>query len=264
MRRRVLCFLLACMAFGAQAGAPPCGDFSVALYDNGALYSRQPDGSWAGIDKDVVDELARRSGCRFHTRLESRARIWAMLTGGTLDMSVSAIPMPEREKFARFVPYLIGRNFVLLHNDIAPIASTLDAFLAHPDYKVGVVKAFKHGPAYDAWLDKLRAQGRVYEAADFSSLLRLLKFGRVQAIMAMQTSWVPALRREHMTEMVRVMNWAPQDVLVGALVLSRARVPEATATLIANHMRAMRDDGTLKAIYERHVGAELAPGLVYY
>ena len=45
----------------ACAGAPDCSRaYSLALHDHGLLYSADTD---AGIDKDVADELIRRSGC---------------------------------------------------------------------------------------------------------------------------------------------------------------------------------------------------------
>ncbi len=266
LTRLILCCML--LNFGAasarQGGAPACPPLSVAFYDHGALYYRGADGAWTGIDKDVVNELARRNGCRFHSTTESRVRIWSMLRAGTLDMSVSAIPSPERRAFARFVPYMATRNYLLLPRAIAAKVHSLDDFLAEPGYKIAVVKSFKHGPTYDAWLDKLRAQGRVYETADYTTLIRLLKIGRVQAILSLATSWAPSFRSGLLNEDFRALDWAPRDVVVGALVLSRRNVPAATVAAFDKSMREMRADGTLKRIFERHVGAELAGGLLNY
>ncbi|MET3132406.1 polar amino acid transport system substrate-binding protein [Oxalobacteraceae bacterium GrIS 1.11] len=264
--RLLLCCTLICLGATARAGQPvgsACGgELSVAFYEHGALYYRGADGNWTGIDKDVVDELGRRSGCRLQGLTDSRVRIWAMLKQGRLDMTVSGIPTPERAKFARFVPYMSTRNYVLLSKSVAPAVRSLDAFLAEPSYKVAVIKSFKHGPTYDAWLDQLRAQGRVYETADYQSLMQLFKIGRVQAILSLETSWAPKGRDPKQDG--RAMNWAPKDVVIGALVLSREKVPAETVELFAHTMRAMRADGTLKAIFERHVGPELAAGLLNY
>ncbi|MES2128612.1 MAG: transporter substrate-binding domain-containing protein [Pseudomonadota bacterium] len=235
-----------------------CGELNVAYYDHGAFYSRHSDGSWGGIDKDVIDELARRCGCRFTASIDSRVRIWTRLANGTLDMTVSGIPLPEREKFARFIPYIYSHNYALLAKSVAPELRTPEAFLAETKYKVGAVRSFKHGVLFDAWLDKLRAQGRVYEASDFSTLVHLFKIGRVQAIVAQPMTWVTRLQPEEFT----AMDWAPNERVVGALVLSRARVPQATYESMEKAIRAMREDGTLRAIFERHVGPELAVALL--
>lgn len=264
LRRLILCCSLLGGAAAAQAREAGCGLMSVAFYDHGALHYRGGDGGWTGIDQDVVNELARRSGCRFLHMTDSRVRIWTMMQSGKLDVSVSGIPTPERGKFARFVPYLASRNYLLLPKPLAAKVRSLDDFLAEPSYKIAVVKSFKHGPTYDAWLDKLRAQGRVYDSADYSALINLLKIGRVQAVLSLATSWAPLFKNSEFSDNFRAMDWAPKDVVVGALVLSRQNVPAETVELFDGIVRGMRADGTLKAIFERHVGAELAAGMLNY
>jgi polar amino acid transport system substrate-binding protein len=255
--RLLTCCLLWCAAALAQAG---CGEITVAYYDHGALYSRDPAGQWHGVDKDVVEELGRRSGCKFKGYVDSRVRIWTSMKSGALDMTVSGIPTPEREKFAHFIPYLGTRNYVLVAKDVS--VRTMDEFLANPALKIAVVRSFLHGEPYESWLEKLRSQGRVYEASDYSGIIRLLQIGRVQAVLALPTSWVPILRREGMTGDVRIMDWADDQSVIGALVLSRKRIDPATVSVLKKHMKDMLDDGTMKAIYTRHLGAELAPALL--
>lgn len=261
-------FLLGLLAVALQptiaAAAPThCGSFKVAFYDHGALNSLHADGRWRGIDTDVVEELARRTGCQLTLVLDSRVRIWTMMAGGQLDMTVSGIANPEREAFAHFIPYLASRNYVLLSKEVDASIQSLDALAADPRYKVAAVKSFRHGPTLDAWLARLRAQGRVYDAVDFSALMRLVKIGRVHAVIALQTSWVP-LRGETAAAGLRVMDWAQKDLVIGSMVLSRRRVPAATVELFAKAIAAMRQDGTLEAIFARHMGPELAPAMVRF
>ena len=101
-----LCGALLCAAAPAAAETHSCGHLRSAFYEYGALYYQAADGRWTGIDKDVVDEVARRMGCTIEPSTDSRVRIWAGLSGGNLDMTVSAVATPEREKIGRMVPYL--------------------------------------------------------------------------------------------------------------------------------------------------------------
>ena len=259
---RLFLFLsLLWLSLPTRAAAAACGSYTVALYDHGALYSQQVDGTWSGIDKDLVTELERRTGCHFDTILESRIRIWAMMEAGKLDMTVSGIENPERAQYARFLPYLATRNSVLVNREVASHIDSLADFEAEPHLRVATVRSYKHGASYDAWLDRLRVQGRVYEASDFTALMRLLKLGRVQAVIALPTSWAPR-RTEIRAAGLRVMEWAPKEVVIGSLVLSRKRMPPSTVELLAKAIQAMRQDGTLEAIFARHVGPELAPSLL--
>lgn len=253
--------LLQVSQFARPAQAAPCGPFTVAFYEHGALYWQRADGSWTGIDKDIVDELARRTGCRFEGQLESRVRIWAMLAAGQLDMSVSGLATAERELHSHFVPYLSSRIYLLVNPSVADTVMSLDDFAADARYKVATVSGFRHGPALDAWLDQLRASGRVHGAADFRSLMRLLEIGRVDAVLALQTSWAP-LRSQQRAAGWRAKDWSPRSVLVGGLVLSRKRIPPEVVKLFETTIAAMREDGTILAIATRHVGPELAPTLL--
>jgi polar amino acid transport system substrate-binding protein len=267
LARRTL-FACALLCLAASAGAAdhaPCGHLRSAFYEYGALYYQSADGGWTGIDKDVVDEVARRMGCSIEASTDSRVRIWAGLSGGLIDMSVSSVSTPEREKFGRVVPYINERNYVLVSKEVGAHIHSMDDFLADPNIKIGVIKTFKHGKAYDAWLERLRAKGRVYEAPDYAALLRLFKVGRVHAVMAITSGWYPLLKQEQMAGTYRIMDWAPpKDAVVGGLILSRQRVDEAMAARFAKTIQAMRDDGTLKRIFERHLDAELAARLVNY
>ena len=251
-------------AAAGEAAAGGCGTLRVAFYEEGALYYKAADGGWTGIDKDVVEELGRRLGCTIVATTDSRVRVWAALSNGTIDLSTSALSNPEREKIGRFVPYLGGRDYVMLNRDIAGKVRSMDAFLADPQYKIAVIKTYKHGKIYDAWLDRLRAQGRVFEVPDFSSLLRLLKVGRVQAVLTTNTGWIYAVKHEQIGEIYRIMDWAPKETIIGCLILSRQRFDEAMAARFQQTMHAMREDGTLKRIYERHVPADIAATLVNF
>ena len=126
------CCVLALTVTAPRAAQPECGTLGLAFYELGALYYSKPDGGWAGIDKDIVDELEKRTGCHFQATLESRVRIWTLLASGKLDMSVSGISTPEREKFARFVPYFSTRNYVLLRKGLSAAAGDAGWFFSQP------------------------------------------------------------------------------------------------------------------------------------
>jgi polar amino acid transport system substrate-binding protein len=234
-----------------------CGPYTVALYDHGVLYSRQPDGKWGGLDKDVVDELARRTGCRFKLVVESRVRIWTMMASDALDITVSGVSTPEREVHSRFLPYLSTRYVVVLHDEVRAAIKSPEAFLADPDYKLGLVRGYVTPAGFASWAEQLRAQGRVYEASDFTAVAHLLQTGRVNAILVPVTSW-KSLANTPGTGETRVADWAPNDNIVAGLVVSRKRVPAETADTFDKALRAMHADGTLEAIFRRYLKPELA------
>lgn len=253
-------FLIAALLCPRPAAAvePICGQYTLAFYELGVLYYRDVDGTAAGIDKDVVEELTRRTGCQFNTVVESRVRIWHQMSQQLLDLSVSGIATPEREKFAHFIPYFQTRNYALLRLELSNALPTPQAFLADATRKVGVVKSFKHGSFYDAWLQSLREQQRVVELADFETAVRMFKLGRVDAVLALPTSLIRLLQKEGLKDRIKVMDWAPQERLVHGLIVSRQRVSPADQQALRAALAAMQADGSLYRIFKHHVGKDLA------
>ncbi|MEJ6004809.1 transporter substrate-binding domain-containing protein [Paucibacter sp. AS339] len=251
------------LSLPAQAAptAAKCGPYALAFYEHGVLYFRDTKDNYAGIDLDVVNELAKRSGCVFKTVLESRVRIWDQLSRNQLDLSVSGIPTPEREQYAEFMLYMQSHNYVVMRKGMSKQVGSLADFLADPKRQIVVVKSFKHGSTLDAWLDQLRSQQRVVEAPDFEAALRVFKAGRTDAMLALPTTWSLLTRREAVQQQFELLDWAPQDQILAGLIVSRQRVSEADRLHLRQALMAMRKDGTLDAIFKRHVGPDLAQSM---
>lgn len=244
-----------CIAGPSRAAdPPPCAAYTLAFYELGALYGRGAGGVHEGIDKDLVEELSRRSGCVFTTVLESRVRIWDRLSRRLLDLSVSGIATPEREVFAEFIPYFQTRNYVLVTRKVAAEVPTPIDFLADKLRTVAVVKSFKHGALYDAWLDQLRAQRRVFEMADFPAAWHSLQLGRVDAVLALPTVWGPLLRQPQLKQQYTTLDWSPNDRIEHGLIVSKARVAESDKQRLRAAIQSMLRDGTVEATFARHLG----------
>jgi len=244
-----------------QVGPSDCASYTLAFYEHGVLYFKDSTGHYAGIDQDIVNELSKRSGCVFKRVLESRVRIWDQLSRQQLDISVSGIPNPERERYAEFMLYMQSRNYVMMRKDLSKQLSSPAAFLADMQRQVVVVKSFKHGATLDAWLEQLRAQQRVVEAPDFETALRVFKAGRVDAMLALPTTWSLLVRREAAQQHFDLLDWAPQDHILAGLIVSRQRVSEADRQRLRQALMSMRKDGSLDTIFKRHLGIELAQAM---
>ena len=257
--RALMCLLgFLAAGTGTVAGAGECGPYQVTFYEFGSLYYKDEAGNFVGIDKDVIDELGRRTGCRFQGVLDSRVRTWAHMADGTLDMTVSGVATPEREAFAEFIPYSNSRNFLIVRPELAEKVLSLRAFTADKRLRLAVVKSFKHGNTLDVWIDALRAQGRVDEYGDAEVVARIFAGGRADAFLSQPVTWGPLLARNALEGKVRKLDVAPQDRAIGSLVLSRKRVSVADVASMRKALEAMRADGTLEKIFARFVDAGTA------
>lgn len=237
------------------AAAWACGPYRVSFYEFGRFYFRDDQGQAQGIDVDLIEQLARRSGCQLLPELNSRVRIWEKLSRGELDITVSGVATPEREQLAEFWPYLRTRNHALMRRSIASQLSTPAAFLADTQRRVVVVKSFRHGRFFDAWLERLRGEGRVHEAADFDTAMRVFRAGRVDLMLAHPINLL--LPAREMDELV-LMDWAPGDDVLASLVLSRQRVAAKDRERLHDALNALLADGSMDSILVRHLGGKLA------
>ena len=228
------------------------------LYEHGRLYDAVTD---RGIDKDVAEALARLSGCRFVFVVRPRARIWRELESGRLMMSGSAIPTPERGEFVWFATYMAVKNYVVVNAALK--VNSASQFAANPQLRWGAVRSYRHGPHADEFIGALRAQGRVVEESDLPSLIRLFTRGRMDAFFAHPPILAKYLDELPTLQPPRVVDWFPEDEPArGALVFSKRHFSVQEMSAWRALVEKMRVDGTLKAIYERHLGKALAQTLL--
>lgn len=235
-----------------------CGQLTVATLEIGTLFYKLPDGRFSGIDKDIIDALALRTNCQFRIRVESQARLWSQMREGSLDMSTSGIRTTEREKWAVSIPYFSSRNYALLNSSLPANEQTAAGFVANKELKLAVIKGFQHGKRYNEFIDTLSKQGRVYEVADFVSLLKLFTAKRVHCILLIPTSYLDLSRQKNLPDNAVLRDWYTSDAFVAGLYLSKSKVSPKTIQLLQNTMNSMQADGSLERIFARYVGDKLA------
>lgn len=246
----------------ALAAEPPCGPHVAALYPYAPFFRELPDGGREGIDKDMFDELARRSGCELRLVVESRVRIWEQMRNGAAGLTLSAVPTPERQTFAEFMPYAQGRYHLMVRPDVARRIKSLEAFEADRQLTLLTVKGYAHGPTLDAALQRLRAHRRVHEVADFPAVLRMAGAGRAHGLLALPSAWSQVETAIGEKRAWVALDVAPQDRALGALALS-LQMPAPDRQRLRRALQGMLADGTVASIMHRHLGDAAARAAAY-
>jgi polar amino acid transport system substrate-binding protein len=242
----------------AGAATPDCErTYTLALHDHGLLYSADTD---SGIDKDVADELIRRSGCKVTVSLMPRARIWQLIESGALDFSLSGIANAERDRFAGFAWYFSNRYYLLVRNDSG--ARTLSGFAQNDTLQLGVIRSFRYSASANRLVDTLQDASRVSQAGGLAPLYQALLLGRIQG-MIIEPFDFPALEEKKIREMSTIVEFndpaVPHGLIMSRKALSSAQQEQWRA--IVNELRA---DGTMRRIFEKYFKPELAAALVNF
>ncbi len=255
---RVWLLVLSVLAVPAQAAGPDCNrSFTLGLHEHGLLYSAETD---RGIDKDIADELIRRSGCRVNVSLMPRARIWQLIESGALDFSLSGITNPDRERFAAFAWYVSNKYYLLTRKD-AGVRQIAD-FERNDKLQLGVIRSFRYSANANQMVDRLTAGNRVSQAGGLSPLYELLLADKIQG-MIIEPFDYPALQEKKIRDVTSIVEFNDPAVPHGLIMSKKALPPEEREKWSAL-ISSMRGDGTLRRIFERYFRADLAAAMTEF
>jgi len=234
--------------------ATACGTLRVGLREYPRLYFRDAQGVYQGLDRDFFEALAQRSGCQLEISIESQPRLWQGLRNGKIDLASWVLPSDERMKVVQLIPLLQVRPLAITWRD-SPVQTEAE-FLADPQLSAVRIRQSLYGPGYDALFEQLRGRGRLSEAADFDSALRIFTARRMGLIVAYP--WSVFGQTEQWMAQVRFSDWHPEaSTVTSGLAMSRSTLTPRQVKLLEDTVRAMQRDGSLAQIVARHLPIEL-------
>ena len=234
------------------ARLPDCSrPLSLGLHEHGLLYTAQ---TGEGIDKDIAEEMARRTGCHLTLTVLPRARIWQLIESGALDFTLSGIANAQRDKFAVFAWYVSNKYYLLVRRD-AEVRSVRE-FRRKRGLRVGLIRSFRYGEQANEMVDTLEAEERVTFAGSLDPLYAILQEDGIQA-MIIEPFDFPVIAGVQLKGQTAILEFGDPAVPHG-LVMSRKSLPPAQQAAWREVILSMRADGTIRRIFEKYFPAELA------
>ena len=231
---------------------PDCSrPLTLGLHEHGLLYTGQ---TGEGIDKDIADEMARRSGCHLTLTVLPRARIWQLIESGALDLTLSGISTPERDKFAAFAWYVSNKYYLLVRRD-ADVHSVAE-FRRKRGLRLGLIRSFRYGEQANAFVDAVVAEERITYAGSLDPLYTILLDDGIQA-MIIEPFDFPVIAGAQLKAQTSILEFGDAPVLHG-LVMSKKSLPPAQLVAWRDVILSMRADGTIRRIFEKYFPADLA------
>jgi polar amino acid transport system substrate-binding protein len=236
----------------ASAHLPDCSrPLSLGLHEHGLLYTAQ---TGEGIDKDIADEMTRRSRCRITLTVLPRARIWQLIETGALDFTLSGITNPQRDKFAAFAWYVSNKYYLLVRRD-ADVRSVAE-FRRKRGLRIGVIRSFRYGDRANEFVDTMESEERITYAGSLDPLYTILLDDDIQA-MIIEPFDFPVIAGAQLKAQTAILEFGDAPVPHG-LVMSRKSLPPAQLQAWGDIIQSMRADGTIRHIFEKYFPADLA------
>lgn len=231
----------------------------VAVAEFGVLYHEG-----VGIDEDLLQEIAARTGCQFDIRVLPREQIWRQFQQGALDMATSTRVTGDLGKSAYLLPYLGLKTVIVTTTGNATQIRSFNDVLARQDWRIGVVAGFAYGAYYDYRLHGLREQYRIITYPDQQMLYRGLQHGDVQVVLSQSVNYAFYLPLDADQQNFVMFDAAPGLPVPHALVFERGRFTPIMINAWTRIIEQMRLDGTLEKIYRRRVTPDMAALLLTY
>ena len=245
-----LLFMLGALLPQARAaGLCPAQPVRISFYEAGLLYF---DGK--GVDREVADELQRRTGCAIVSSAPPRARAYAWLESGETDIVMAALNNPKRDGYALFIPYMQQRFATVMRRDVPAEKTGLAAFSADNSLRFGVVRGVTYGGRHDDWFAKMDAEHRLERGATLPTVFRMLKSKRFSAMFAIPLQYEKELADIGMRDQVRIVDWFPQEPAPArCLAMSRKNFTPQQVKGWAEVVQGMKNDGTIKRILAKYL-----------
>ena len=192
----------------AQAGCSRVLQVPVAPIGLGVTVAA--NGQVGGIYPELLRHVASSEGCSLHFTVVPRARQELMFESGLSDMLLPARRSPRRDQFGVFVPLIQSRAALVTLDRGAehpplPELQSLAELQQHHELRLAVVRGYDYGDAYQALLASMAAQGRLQQATDPISLVRMLDAGLADLTIVAPTIVTGALRGD-----ARLKAWLPR------------------------------------------------------
>jgi polar amino acid transport system substrate-binding protein len=246
---RIACaLLLALCACTASAYEPPLVLAFSELAPWKTKSGVEPNVEYGGAYTEIVRELARRVGRELRITECPHARCMLMMRAGEADLSIGIQQSPEREEFMAFLqtPYrrsATDRVFYVRRGDAQRIRRYEDLKGLH----IGVGRGSAYFDRFDDDPTLLKEPGP-NNAANLHKLL--LK--RLDAVVMPEDQGAVLISELDVGHQLEEAVYRERDLTPRSIAVSRHSAVFALLPQLEGAMQAMRRDGTLTAIFDKH------------
>jgi polar amino acid transport system substrate-binding protein len=253
-RRLFSTLLLACLLGGAANAAnvaTPAAekrDLVLAFSELAPWKIKDDGGRFGGAYVEIVGELARRLGRGMRIHECPHKRCLKLLENGEADLIIGVRRSPEREAYLQFLQTPYRRSSA---DKVFYVRRSESNSLARYDDLYGRRIGVKNGSEY---FDRFDADSRLVKDIGPNNLTNLQKLllRRVDVVVIPEDQAAVLTARSELSQQIepalfRVPDPTPRSVAVSRRSSLLTALPE-----LERAMQAMRDDGSLTAIYERH------------
>lgn len=225
-----------------------------------------PDGSVNGVYPEVLRSAASKEGCEFEFSVVPRARLEAMFENGRADMLIPASRSAARDAYGIFVPLVYSRPTLISVRSDRLIIRSAQELVERREVKVGIVRGFDFGAAYQALIQDLTRQGRIVMEVDAASVARLLQSNTIDMTIMAPSILVGAMHADpKAAALIDKLHSQPIDDLPwgdSGAYLSKSGLGEADRNALREILEQSARSGSVWRAFQRFYPANTLTGSI--
>jgi polar amino acid transport system substrate-binding protein len=252
-----LCFVLLTLCSNL-ANAACSRPILVAVNPQGLGIMIDKDENVSGINHEILQEVARLSGCQFDYVPLPRLRGFSMFEAGQIDVILSVVQTPQRDLVGEFIPLLRARASLISLKKRGPAPKLA---LEKGELIVRVVRGFDYGPAYQTILSKLRGRGVLEDVTDVDTVARMMRMDRVDATIMNAAVFALAAMENQLDDLLDVTLLDDLPSTDAGFYLSKKSLKKADLKTIKDSLLRVANSGQIWDVYKKNSPAWALVGL---
>ena len=211
----------------------------------------EEDGELKGYDVDIWKEFEKRTGIKVEWEYTDFSGLLGLLQSGKADVVAAQMtPTEEREdEFSFSDPVSYYGSCVIVSEDNEDIKSVDDL----AGKVVGVGSGNNMQGEVEAKYPNGEVKFETYTSATLENMFADMEFGRIDAVLAQDIQTYTAMKNN---SSLKLKVLPPFQSSTGNLVMSKDNKELTDA--VNKFLGILREDGTLKAISEKWIGADIS------
>lgn len=204
---------------------------------------RLVEGRHAGLSVDYLDEVARRTGCKFVYIDVPRARAWWMLAHDQADVVPGAIQTDWRDESGVFYDQYVMEGVSLLSLKSSPLKLSSSDDILSSGLKFAFVRGHDYGPRTAELMRVLEARDQLDLVKDPNVMLRMLQAGRISGAIVIASIVTTEAAELGLNEGLHGVGIDDLEWGSTGIYLSKTRLQPEDAQLLAKAFTELNDEG---------------------
>lgn len=244
------CVTLIVALAGPAAGAQnfPCPALTRVGVSDVGYSSYQEDGEIRGAAVDLVAQMGQRSGCKMEIAWFPRRRLFTEFESGHLELVMSAVQTPQRDRAGAFQPYVYTVFDLLLSKRGNTGFTSLTEFTNASTARLNLTRGSAFTPEVQRQIDRLESAGRIEWVSDYGVAFTKMAMGRTDGTISSPIIYLWHMRHTARPDQIAIIALPEaRRQPVGMYLSNRTLTPPVQQAFIDLLRQMVKDDAPRRA-----------------